>query len=281
MDPVRPFTRCLSLIVATTLVATSCADSSEPSTAAVAAEAATSTVVSTTDAPDTTATEPPTAAAAVETTAPPTVSTFPATTTTAIIPTTTAAPTYSAVVSEITPEIEARMTASWREGCPVGLDELAHIELTHWNFDEKPVTGELIVAAHHAEGVVQVFEKLFEARFLIERMELVDVYEGDDDLSMAANNTSAFNCREVAWRPGVWSRHAFGRAIDINPLMNPYVSATRLLPPEGAEFVDRTLGVPGMILAEDVVVQAFAEIGWTWGGYWQSAKDYQHFDVAS
>lgn len=186
---------------------------------------------------------------------------------------------YSAVVSEITPELKARMAASWREGCPVDLGELRHIELAHWNYKADPVTGELIVAATAAEDIVGVFELLFEAGYPIERMDLVDAFSADDNLSMAANNTSAFNCREVAWRPGVWSVHALGLAIDINPLVNPYVSATRLLPPEGAQYADRSLVVPGLIVADDTVVRAFADIGWTWGGYWTTAKDYQHFSA--
>lgn len=201
------------------------------------------------------------------------------TTTIATTTTTTEAPTFSATVSEIDDTIAARMTSSWREGCPVGLDGLRHLELAHWDYDGRVAIGELVVAASVADDIVTVFAALFEAGFPIERMELVDVFDSDDDLSMAANNTSAFNCREVAWRPGVWSNHALGLAIDINPLVNPYVSSTRLLPPEGAAFTDRSLGVRGMILADDPVVRAFADIGWGWGGYWQSAKDYQHFSA--
>jgi len=169
------------------------------------------------------------------------------------------------------------MSSSWREGCPVGLTDLRYIELAHWDYDGNVTTGELVVAASAADDIAGAFEKMFAAGFPIARMELIDNYSADDNLSMAANNTSAFNCREVAWRPGVWSVHALGLAIDINPLVNPYVSSTRLLPPEGAEYVDRTKNVPGLIHAGDVVVEALAAIGWGWGGDWSSAKDYQHF----
>ena len=141
-------------------------------------------------------------------------------------------------------------------------------------------TGELVVHADFASDIVDVFRRLYEARFPIERMELVDVYEGDDDLSMAANNTSAFNCREIAWKPGVWSNHALGAAIDINPLVNPYVSNSRILPPEGAVFADRSVEALGGIYPGDVVTQAFADIGWGWGGNWSSAKDWQHFSAS-
>jgi len=169
------------------------------------------------------------------------------------------------------------MSSSWREGCPVGLEDLRYLELAHWDYDGNVTTGELVVAASAAEDIANAFGEMFAAEFPIARMKLVDEYAADDDLSMAANNTSAFNCREVAWRPGVWSVHSLGLAIDINPLVNPYVSATRLLPPEGAEYADRSVGAPGLIHAGDVVVAALADIGWSWGGDWSSAKDYQHF----
>lgn len=160
------------------------------------------------------------------------------------------------------------------------LDALRLLTLSHWNYDGGVSTGELVVRSDFAEPMVEVFEALYAARFPIQRMQLVDRYSGDDDLSMAANNTSAFNCREVAWKPGVWSNHALGTAIDINPLVNPYVSTTRVLPPEGAAFADRSVETLGGIYAGDAVTTAFANIGWVWGGTWNSAKDYQHFSAS-
>ena len=111
-------------------------------------------------------------------------------------------------------------------------------------------------------------------------MQLVDVFAGNDNLSMEANNTSAFNCREVAFRPGVWSNHALGTAIDLNPLVNPFVSDTLILPPEGAPFADRSVETLGGIYPGSVVVEAFADIGWGWGGNWTSSKDWQHFSAS-
>ena len=139
--------------------------------------------------------------------------------------------------------------------------------------------GQLIIHQDHASDMVQVFSRLFDAQFPIERMQLVDVFQGDDDLSMAANNTSAFNCREIAARPGTWSNHAFGEAIDINPLVNPLVSGNGVFPPGGAAFTDRSVQVQGGIYPGDVVTQAFAEIGWGWGGDWVNSKDWQHFSA--
>ena len=162
----------------------------------------------------------------------------------------------------------------------MGLDGLRLLTLSHWNFAGVEATGELVVAAQAAEDIVEVFATLFDARFPIERMELVDVYAGDDDLSMAANNTSAFNCREVAWKPGVWSNHAFGTAVDVNPLVNPYVSTSLILPPGGAAFADRSSPTLGGLYAGDMATAAFANIGWVWGGTWSSAKDWQHFSAS-
>jgi poly-gamma-glutamate synthesis protein (capsule biosynthesis protein) len=109
-------------------------------------------------------------------------------------------------------------------------------------------------------------------------MRPVDAYGSDDERSMAADNTSAFNCRRVAGSSS-WSEHARGLAIDINPLENPEIRGGRVLPPAGAAFTDRSRWRRGMIHSEDAVVRAFAAIGWRWGGYWRSPKDYQHFSA--
>jgi hypothetical protein len=168
--------------------------------------------------------------------------------------------------------------ASWREGCPLGVEELRSVDVTYWGLDGKTHTGRLIVAAELTDDVIGIMADLFEAGFPIERMEPVDVYGGDDDLSMAANNTSAFNCRPVTGGSS-WSEHSYGRAIDVNPVLNPYVRGDTVLPPEGARYADRSLDVAGMIHAGDVVVEAFASRGWIWAGTWSGTKDYQHFST--
>jgi hypothetical protein len=173
-----------------------------------------------------------------------------------------------------------RLPHSWRPGCPVPLEVLRLLTVSHWGFDDRPHVGELVVHADHAERIVGVMEKLYDARFPIEHMELVDAYGGDDDASMAANNTSAFNCREVSRRPGVWSQHAFGTAIDINPAQNPYILRDGTVLPPGA-VTDRDPVVPGLIAPDGVVVEAFGEIGWGWGGDWTGGViDYQHFSAS-
>jgi hypothetical protein len=167
---------------------------------------------------------------------------------------------------------------SWREGCPTPIGELAYLRLSYLGFDGAAHEGELVVHKDVAGDVLAIFKALFERRFAIEKMRLVDAYGGDDDASMADNNTSAFNCRFVAGKPGAYSKHSFGRAIDINPRSNPMIVAGVVAPPAGAAFVDRQKQVPGMVRAGDAVVREFARRGWKWGGDWVSMKDYQHFE---
>ena len=157
------------------------------------------------------------------------------------------------------------------------VEHLRRVEIAHWNDTGAVEAGALVVHADHAADVVAAFERLFDARFPIHSMRPISEFDGDDDASMAANNTSAFNCREVSGRAGLWSQHAYGGAIDVNPLVNPWVRGSSVDPPTAAEFVDRTGAVPGMVVAGDVVTEAFAQIGWGWGGDWGRTLDYQHF----
>ena len=167
---------------------------------------------------------------------------------------------------------------SWRPGCPVPVARLRLLTMDHWGFDGRERRGRMIVHADYARDVVRVFRVLYRARFRIRRMELVERYGSDDDRSMAADNTSAFNCRRVEGSSS-WSEHAYGRAIDVNPLENPYVRRGAVLPPAGIRYLDRSRRARGMIHRGDAVVRAFAAIGWKWGGDWASLKDYQHFSA--
>ncbi len=167
--------------------------------------------------------------------------------------------------------------SSWKEGCPVPLDDLAYLRVSHWDATQRVREGVLIVHRDVAEEVLAIFRHLFEAGFPITRMRLVDEYEADDDRSMADDNTSAFNCRPVTGRTDKFSVHSYGRAIDINPKRNPYVKGSTVLPANGRAFVDRSRALPGMIREGGPVYVAFKERGWTWGGDWRSLKDYQHF----
>jgi hypothetical protein len=135
----------------------------------------------------------------------------------------------------------------------------------------------MIVNAGLTDAVLTVFHQLYDARFPIRRMQPVDAYRGSDPASMAADNTSAFNCRNAV-APGAphWSAHAYGEAVDVNTVENPYVEGANVQPTAGAAFLDRANHRAGMAYYGGVLVSAFAAVGWHWGGRW-SDPDYQHF----
>jgi hypothetical protein len=163
--------------------------------------------------------------------------------------------------------------------CPAR-DDLVLLTVPYRDFEGEARTGQLIIARDAAQDLADIFTEIFDSgQFRIAGMELVDAYGGSDDASMAANNTSAFNCRLTTGGTRL-SSHAFGTAIDINPVQNPYVKGETTLPPAGDAFdeeTERSAGHMGVIVAGDVVTTAFASRGWTWGGDWTSLKDYQHF----
>jgi hypothetical protein len=188
-----------------------------------------------------------------------------------------AAPRFRGSIVAERGAVRERVRYSWRRRCPVGPVELRLLRVDHWGLDGRVHRGELIVHRDHARRILVVLEKLFKARYPIQRLRLVDAYQADDDRSMAANNTSGFNCRPVSGSSR-WSEHAFGRAIDLNPLRNPYVTrGGRVSPPAGRPYANRARRAAGMIHGGDAVVRAFAAAGWRWGGYWSGSRDYQHF----
>ena len=189
-------------------------------------------------------------------------------------------PPYTASVHRIGPALRARMRSTHGAACPVPWSDLRYLRLSHVGSDGRHHLGEMVVAARHAQDVTRVFSRLYDARWPIRQIRLASDFAGDDDRSMAADNTSGYNCRRVAGSDS-WSDHAFGRAIDINPVANPYLVDGSVRPVAGRSFarLDRSAGasVPaGVIRAGDVVVRAFSAIGWEWGGSWAS-PDYQHF----
>ena len=167
---------------------------------------------------------------------------------------------------------------TWHPGCPVAPDDLRQLTLTYLGFDGQQHTGILVVNMELAGEVLRIFQDLLQHGFMIERMVPIEDYGGDDDKSMAANNTSAFNCRDTTGRPGVFSNHSWGRAIDINPLTNPYVKGDKVLPPGGRQYLDRNKAFKGSILKDSFIVHEFEGAGWTWGGRWVDRQDYQHFE---
>jgi hypothetical protein len=189
-------------------------------------------------------------------------------------------PAFDGSVSRIDAETRQRMTGvSWRPGCPVGFASLRLLRVDHWGFDGRPHRGRLIVHRDRARAILGVMRRLYRLRFPIRSMRLVDAYGAEDRRSMAADNTSAFNCRTVAGTSR-WSEHAYGRAIDLNPVENPYVTSSGYVsPPAGGRFADRSRHAKGMIHRGGPVVAAFAAAGWEWGGNWDWPKDYQHFSA--
>ena len=189
-------------------------------------------------------------------------------------------PAFRGQAEPIDADLRARMSGvSWHRGCPVGFAELRLLSVNHWGFDGRPRRGRLVVHRDAAAAMLRTMRALYRLRFPIRRMRLVDAYDADDRRSMAADNTSAFNCRFVAGT-GVWSEHAYGRALDLNPLENPYVTSSGYVsPPGGAPYADRSDHAKGMVHRNGPVVAAFAAAGWEWGGNWPWPKDYQHFSA--
>ena len=193
---------------------------------------------------------------------------------------------FNSNVSKITPEIKKRMIKgdSWRKGCPVSLNNLRYIQLTYWNFDGEVSMGEMIVHKDVATEVRYIFEELYKINYPIYKMELVSNYQGNDWQSIEADNTSAFNCRPVTGSTKQWSKHSYGKAIDINPIENPYVSRKGHIAHKASwkykKRVHKNLNDPAdraVLLKNDKSTKIFKSYGWKWGGDWNTIKDYQHF----
>jgi len=167
---------------------------------------------------------------------------------------------------------------SWRPGCPVALGRLRLVNVSYWGFDARAHTGQLVVNADSVTAIVGAMRSLYGARFPIRQMRLVDDFGASDERSMRHDNTSAFNCRKVSGTTS-WSQHAYGRAIDVNPLENPEIQGSTIDPPTGRRFANRQLHSIGMIHHGDVAWRAFSSVRWRWGGDWSSLKDYQHFSA--
>jgi hypothetical protein len=167
---------------------------------------------------------------------------------------------------------------TWHVGCPVGPSQLRLLHLRYVGFDGRARTGTMVVNASVATSVVRVFATLYAKRFPIHLMVPESNFQGRDPASMAADNTSGFNCRyAVATGPKQWSVHAYGEAIDVNPVQNPYVFNGVAQPVDGKAYVNRRDVRPGMAEVGGVLNDAFASVGWFWGGRWSGSPDYQHF----
>lgn len=166
---------------------------------------------------------------------------------------------------------------TYHSGCPVSPAHLRRIDMTYWSFEKGQVARGTMIVRDRAVGAVRrAFTRMFAAHFPIHRMVPVDAYHGKDIRSMAADNTSAFNCRHVTGSSTRRSEHSYGDAIDINPWENPYVGTRHVYPSK--HFLRRRPYRQGMVVRGGVVDRAFAAQGWKWGGRW-SRPDYQHFSA--
>jgi hypothetical protein len=184
-------------------------------------------------------------------------------------------PPFAASTSPVT---ATELPYSYRPGCPVAPSSLRLVHLTYWGFDGRAHHGALVVNVSVVGAAERAFATLYAKRFPIRRMEPIDAFKGSDDRSMAADNTSAFNCRyAVTTGPKSWSAHAYGEAIDVDPLENPYLLGSKVFPPRGRSYLDRSRIRPGMAYVGGTLDDAFAAVGWQWGGRWTGSPDYQHF----
>jgi len=188
------------------------------------------------------------------------------------------APPFTHSVSRVT---AADLPHSWHRGCPVAPASLRRLRLGYWGFDGRAHTGALIVNVKAVASLTRVLSRLYEARFPIRRMRPIDAYGGSDERSLDADNTAAFNCRyAVASGPKRWSVHAYGLAVDVNPVENPYVLGNNVHPRAGRAYLDRSRYRPGMAVLGRLLVRVFADAGWQWGGRWTGSPDYQHFSMS-
>lgn len=185
---------------------------------------------------------------------------------------------YKSSIQPIPAPVAAEMEKfSWWPRCPVGLDQLAYVTLTHWGFDQKKHQGVLIVNRKVAQEVVSIFKELFMQHFPIESIEPRYSFGNNAFTLLLSNSSAGFMCRSMVGNSNKYSLHSYGLAIDINPGQNPYIKGNVVIPWLGLMYVARHHKTRGMIMANDAVVHAFQKRGWTWGGDWRTRKDYMHF----
>ena len=176
---------------------------------------------------------------------------------------------------------------SWKEDCPLKRSELRYLKMLHRNADGNPQRGEMVVNAAIADKVIDVFRRLYQADYRIERMVFIDNYDADDESSMRANNSSSFNFRFMPGSTTKISKHGLGLAFDINTLYNPYVKqkddeSWHIEPATGEPYAfdrENRTDIPYKIDHNDLAYRLFTEAGFEWGGDWTSLKDYQHFEI--
>ena len=198
-----------------------------------------------------------------------------------------AALAVGAAIQSLPAPLEAELGARyWHAGCPVPLARLRVLTVTHWGFDGRRHTGQLVVNQSAAAPLRRVFARLDALRFPIRHLQLADYYGPSSSIPADRDVSASFHCRQAVASPcsggkkgtGSWSNHAYGLAVDLNPRENPYVGCGRNRDPARTPYLDRTRLRPGMVTP--AVIEAFRSIGWGWGGSWSgSTRDYMHFSV--
>jgi len=192
---------------------------------------------------------------------------------------------YSYHISPITAEVKKRMIQgnSWRKGCPVKLDDLRSIHVSYYDFQGKIKRGELIMHKEAAKDIAAIFGDLYAIAYPVRGVRPVRDFGGNDWRSIEADNTSAFNCRPATGSKK-WSKHAYGRAIDLNPIENPYIARSGKIAHRASQKYRKRVhhdahdpADKAILLKNDKATQIFKKYGWRWGGDWSGVKDYQHF----
>ena len=191
---------------------------------------------------------------------------------------------FQAYIYDISSNLKEKMIKdnSWRRGCPVDTVDLRYLKLTYLNYQGEESVGELIVHKNIADDMVNIMRELYEIKYPIYQMKLVSEFNGNDWQSIEAGNTSAFNCRKATGSKK-WSKHSYGRAIDINPLENPYVSRKGHISHKASlkykkrQHLNNTPSDQAVLLKNDKATLIFKKYGFSWGGDWRTIKDYQHF----
>jgi D-alanyl-D-alanine carboxypeptidase len=194
-------------------------------------------------------------------------------------------PAFHSLIQPVPGYLRADMTGStWHRGCPVGFSELRVLRMTYWGFDGRVHTGAIVTNRNAAGPLRSVFHRLFELRFPIHAMSLADVYGARRNHPRIRDQTGSFECRDAVASPcpGTspthhWSMHAYGEAIDVNPIENPYTGCGITREKASIPYLDRSRLRRGMVTP--AVVDAFRSIGWGWGGDWTGTKDYMHFSA--
>jgi hypothetical protein len=188
---------------------------------------------------------------------------------------------YTSLTDEIKERITGKSYPASGDNIQISYDDLAYLHVLYYDFDNNIQAGELICNKEIAEDLLEIFQALYDNQYQIEKIRLVDDYNADDEASMADNNTSCFNYRTIAGTDRI-SNHSYGKAIDINPLYNPYITTRNgeenISPANSEMYADRTASFDHKIDTEDLCYKLFIQHGFTWGGAWENSKDYQHFE---